>query len=120
MGSRRVRKNYALNPDQFKPLTNKPGYCLASVRITVNGRLVGFMYRERGRDERDSGWRFFAGDESDEFTANPANFELYAINTIANYDSSIIPLLDAAPGSAFIRKTATSDLERDDQWQPPE
>jgi hypothetical protein len=115
-----VQKNFALKADQIKPLTTKPGYCMASDRITVNGRLVGFMYRERGDNDSDSGWRFLAGDESDEFTANPANFEIYAINTIANYDPSIIPLLEAAPGSAFIRKTPASDLERDDQWEAPE
>ena len=115
-----MQKKFALRADQIKPFTRKPSYCTASDRITVNGRPVGFMYRERGNNDNDSGWRFLAGDESEEFTANPDNFGIYALNTIANYDQSIIPLLDAAPGSAFIRRTPTSDLVRDDQWEAPE
>jgi len=48
----------------------------------------------------------------------PANIGVYDVNTIANYDRDIIPLLDAPPGSAF---------ERDDDgsfvsvaFEPPE
>jgi len=37
-----------------------------------------------------------------------ANVGLHDVNTIANYDPDVIPLLDAPPGSAF---------ERDDDGQ---
>ena len=45
--------------------------CIATDRITVDGLPVGYMYREKPEEgdpfERyDSGWRFTAGDESDE------------------------------------------------------
>lgn len=38
------------------------GYVLASKRLVDEKLSVGFMYREHGSD-KDSGWRFFAGDE---------------------------------------------------------
>jgi Protein of unknown function (DUF2185) len=35
--------------------------------------------------------------------ANPDNWALYDVNTIANYDPTIIPYLDSPVGSAFGR-----------------
>lgn len=96
-------KRLGLKADEIKSLVPGRGACIASDRITVDRMPVGFMYREAPRNEHDSGWHFFAGDESDEYCENPANFELYDVNTIANYDQDIIPLLDAPPGSAFER-----------------
>jgi len=61
------------------------------------------MYREVPRDGQDSGWSFFAGTESDEYVNDPRNLEVYDVNTIANYDPEIIPLLDAPVGSAYER-----------------
>ncbi len=36
-------------------------------------------------------------------TDDPKNFEVYDVNTIANYDREIIPLLHAVAGSRFER-----------------
>lgn len=82
------------------------GSCFASDRITVDGQSVGFMYREKGDNDLDSGWRFFAGDESEGYTDNPDNFGIYEVNTIANYDPSIIPFLTAPVGSAYSRDSS--------------
>ena len=83
------------------------GGCYATDRITVDGCPVGYMYREAPDDKVDSGWRFFAGDESAYYIDNPSNIGFYDINTIANYDPSITPYLTAACGVAFSRKGAT-------------
>jgi hypothetical protein len=61
------------------------------------------MYRESPRDPIDSGWHFFSGEESQEYADEPGNFAIYDVNTIANYDPSIIAYLDAPMGSAFGR-----------------
>lgn len=61
------------------------------------------MYREAPRDSIDSGWHFFSGEETQEYADHAENFARYDVNTIANYDSSIIPFLDAPRGSAFGR-----------------
>lgn len=51
----------------------------------------------------DSGWRFFAGDEDEQYTNDPNNFHIFDLNTICNYDDSIIDFLNSPFGSAFIR-----------------
>lgn len=61
------------------------------------------MYRETPDNDTDSGWRFFSGDETQEYADNPAHFELYDVNTVANYDPEIIQYFDAPAHSAFER-----------------
>jgi len=102
---------YKLSPTDIKDLITGLGGCLASIRITVDGAKVRFMYREEPDNEFDSGWRFMAGDEDDEFLDNPDNCEVYDVNTIANYDPSIISYLKAPIGSAFEREDAADDFE---------
>ncbi|HEX3652216.1 MAG TPA: DUF2185 domain-containing protein [Rhizomicrobium sp.] len=101
-----MSKAYALDGSEIKPLATGHGSCIASDRITVDGRPVGFMYRERTDSDLDSGWRFMAGDESDEYLANPDNFGLHDVNTVANYDPAIVPLLTAPIGNAYMRDEA--------------
>lgn len=79
------------------------GSCFATDLITVHGHRVGFMYRENPDDDIDSGWRFFAGTESQDYVDNPENLAIYDVNTIANYDPEIIPLLNAPHRCAFQR-----------------
>jgi hypothetical protein len=61
------------------------------------------MYREPPDAPDDSGWSFFAGDESDSYANDPQYFALYDVNTIANYDQAIIPHLDSPEMLAFER-----------------
>src|SRR6185437_9930901 len=95
-------KQFVLDAAEIRRLAPGHGSCVASDRITVDGRPVGYMYREKPDNEVDSGWRFFAGDEAEEYTEKPTNFELYDVNTIANYDPDIVQLLHAPIGSAYI------------------
>jgi len=98
-------KQFRLTPEQIQPVAVGFGSCLASDRITVDGMPVGYMYRENPHSEwdSDSGWRFFGGDESQEYSDDASHFALYDVNTIANYDPSITEFLEAPPGSAFAR-----------------
>jgi hypothetical protein len=98
-------KKFKLRADEIRQLAPGHGACMATDEITVEGLEVAFMYRESPADPRDSGWRFFAGTESQEYLDDPENSSLYDVNTIANYDPTIMPYLDAAVGSAFARKT---------------
>jgi hypothetical protein len=54
---------------------------------------VGYCYREAPDFAGDSGWRFFSGDETQAYADTPGNFEIYDVNTIANYDPGIISVL---------------------------
>ena len=96
-------KQFFLDAEQIKRLIEPMGYCIASDRITVNGGKVGYMYREEGDNPADSGWRFFEGSEDQEYADDPSHFKIYDVNTIANYNMEIIPLLDSPFGSAFER-----------------
>ena len=82
--------------------------CIATDRITVDGSPVGYMYREKPKEgawfeEYDSGWRFTAGDESDEYMQTIENSGIYKLNTICQYDPDIIPFLHAPYGTAYGR-----------------
>ena len=78
--------------------------CLVSDMVTKEGYKVGYMYRENpDAGIPDSGWRFLAGNESDEYINNPDNCHIMAINTVCNYDPDIIPYINSKIGSALIR-----------------
>ena len=77
--------------------------CIATSRITVEGCKVGYCYREEPDGDWDSGWRFTAGDESDEYMDDPNNAGIYGLNSICNDDPDIIPLLHTSAPCAFER-----------------
>jgi len=112
-------KIFGLRPDQIRALAEGHGRCVATDRIVVECAPVGYMYREEPQDPDDSGWCFFAGDESEEYTNDPARLGIYDVNTIANYDPEIVSLLSEKPGAAFIRDARTGRLvmDRNPSWQ---
>ena len=78
--------------------------CMVSDKITKEGWKVGYMYREEpSPNNPDSGWRFFKGDEDEEYTSNPDNVHIFALNTICNYDKDIIPYLHSTIGASYVR-----------------
>jgi hypothetical protein len=103
-------KNFRLKPEQIIDLIPAMGGCFATDRITVDGKKVGYMYREEAEEELDSGWRFFEGSESDEYVNDQNNIMIYAINTIANYDPAIIPYLDLPYGTELERIEGTDEF----------
>src|SRR6185436_8280418 len=104
-------KRFKLRADLIKPLINRMGGCFATDYITVDGSPVGYMYREAPDHDVDSGWRFFSGKETEQYTNDPDNSGIYEVNTIANYDPAIIPFLSAPIGSAFGRVSGTDKFE---------
>ncbi len=114
-----AKKQFALRADQIKPLAEGRGGCFATDMITVEGRKVGYMYREKPDNDTDSGWRFMAGNESEDYMNNPDNHSIYDVNTIANYDPDIIPLLDKPAGSAFERDAGSGKFVPV-EFEPPE
>ncbi len=98
-------KKYIIKDSEIKKVMTWNGAdgCFASDKITVEGNKIGYMYREQPDSEIDSGWRFFAGNESDDYVNNANNIGLFKLNTICNYDKEIIPLLNSPVGSTFIR-----------------
>lgn len=97
--------NFLLKPEEIKQLTDIKGGCLASNKITVDGEKIGYAYREQPDTDfpNDSGWRFFAGTEDDNYTRNSDNFNIFELNTICNYDRAVQSILESKAGSSFIR-----------------
>lgn len=105
------KKNFYLSAADMRDfaLAITPEGCLATDRIMVDGCKVGYCYRQTpddGCETWDSGWRFMAGDEDDDYMNKADNSGIYALNTLCNYDADIVPLLDAPYGAAFVRDDA--------------
>ncbi|TDN98314.1 DUF2185 domain-containing protein [Sunxiuqinia elliptica] len=96
-------KKYKLKPEEIQQLIPQMGGCMATDKITEDGELVNYMYREEPDFKDDSGWRFLSGAETQEYADNPSNWEIYDTNTIANYDRAIIP---------YLKSPIDSELER--------
>ena len=93
--------------------------CIATNRITVEGCKVGYCYREKADGDWDSGWRFTAGDESDEYMDDPNNAGIYGLNSICNDDPDIIPLLNTPAPCAFERDEH-GVFQQIKDWKPDE
>jgi hypothetical protein len=98
-----TEKKFRITADKIKNLIKPIGACYASDKITVDGLPVKYMYRDQPQFDVDSGWRFFSGTETQEYIDNPENLMIYEVNTIVNYDQSIIPYLDMPIGSELER-----------------
>lgn len=104
-------KNFKLKAEEIIQLITPMGACYATDKITVDGMKVGYMYREEADQDIDSSWRFFSGTEDQAYVDDPNNTMIYDVNTIANYDSSIIPYLDLPPGTELERIGDTDEFE---------
>ena len=93
--------------------------CIATNRITVEGYKVGYCYREKPDGDWDSGWRFTAGDESEEYMDDPNNAGIYKLNTICNDDPDIIALLHTPAPCAFERDE-NGVFQQIKDWKPDE
>ena len=113
-----MEKQFKLKKEQIKPLAVGYGGCITSDKITVDGLPVRFMYKEKPHNAQDSGWRFLSGTESDEYMANSKNHSIYDVNTIANYDPSIIPFLNSPVGSVFEKVPGAKEFKVVTDWRP--
>ena len=115
-------RNYHVKAEDVKDLL--PDWegadgCIATNRITVEGYKVGYCYREKPDGGWDSGWRFTAGDESEEYMDDPNNAGIYKLNTICNDDPDIIPLLNTPAPCAFERDE-NGVFQQIKDWKPDE
>jgi len=106
-----MKKEFKLKASEIRKIAPYFGTCMATDKITVEGKKIGYMYREEPDNIQDSGWRFFSGTETQEYVDNPNNMEVYDVNTIANYDKAIIPYLSRPTGTELDRIEGTNDFE---------
>ncbi len=101
-------KVFAIPAADIRPMLRQwegPRGCFATDHITVLNTGVGFCYREKPENEEfpDSCWRFFSGQETQEYVDDFRNTSVFDLNTIVNYDPELLTILDAPYGSAFGR-----------------
>lgn len=84
--------------------------CVVSKKVTRDGWKVGYMLRDNLRDEQDSGWQFFAGDESDEYINDVNNVELCIVGSIIGIDPILMNYIDSPVGTSFVR-ISSSEFE---------
>lgn len=66
---------------------------------------IGYMYHDTPHpDYPDSGWRFFVGDESEEYVNDPDHITVCGLNTICNLSPDIMAYLYAEEGRSFGRQ----------------
>lgn len=99
---------------------NKFGYVLATKKLVEEKKKVRFMYHEAGSNPQDSGWRFFCGEEDDEYVGNPDNIAVYDIETILEIDRSVLPYLKCPEGTALERKNEDEPFLVSDAFGHPE
>lgn len=87
-------------------------YSYATKDLVNNKKNVKFLYREKSNRENDSGWRFFSGDETQEYVDNPDNILLCSIKDILQIDSSIEKLLNSEIGSVFERSSVNDEFKK--------
>jgi hypothetical protein len=87
--------------------------CFVTNRVLYEGCPVGYLYREEPDNERDSGWRLTANDESDEYMDDPKNIAFVSLGAVLSVDDSFRDLLESPAGSAFIRNSRTGHFEQD-------
>ena len=76
------------------------GGCIITKAALNQG--IGYMYRgEPAPNQPDSGWRFFHGDESDDYANDPANVQVVSLNTVCNLCPTVLAFLEAPTNSAY-------------------
>lgn len=94
--------------------------CIASADIKTAG-FVGFAYREEPNFEHDSGWRFFSGNEDDDFNHQSENFVLFKLNDFQKLQPEIETLLQLPHtlNQAWLWDDATQRYQVLEEWQNP-
>ena len=95
---------YKQNKKKFKSKNIYDKLCFVSDKVRKEGYKVGHMYREEPMKQiPDSGWRFLAGNEDDEYMNNPNAHHIVHVLTVSELDPDVIPYLESKVGSSYIR-----------------
>jgi len=108
---------YKQNKKAFKSKNIYDKLCFVSDKVRKEGYKVGHMYREEPMKQiPDSGWRFLAGNEDEEYMNNPDTHHIVHILTVSEIDPDIVPYLESKVGSSYIR-VDDDKFEEDDETQ---
>ena len=97
-------KKYFPGIKEGKKLIESTLGCFVTDRVSIDQDKICYMVREEpSKDNPDSGWRIFAGDETQEYIDDIDHTQVFSLNTVCNYDPEIIPFLDEPIGTVIVR-----------------
>jgi len=76
--------------------------CIVTRGILYEGEKIGYLYREAPDHDRDSGWRFLSGVESDEYLDNSENVCAVSLGAVLRCDDRMIDLLGQSAPVAYL------------------
>jgi hypothetical protein len=86
--------------------------CFVTNRVLKDGAPAGYLYRESPDRDDDSGWRFTAGDETDEYMENAGNSAYVSLGAVLSKDDSFRALLETPAPCAYARDEDTGEFVR--------
>ena len=89
-------------PEFAHLIVPNPG-CIISQRAMEVGAVNVMFHEEPLKEHPDSGWRFFAGDETPAYRNNPENMKVVGLNTICNLQPDILAYIYAPVGKHFMK-----------------
>jgi len=96
-------KWYVPEEREWASLLNTHMGCVITKRA-LDEEKIGYMYREEPAEGfPDSGWRFFVGDETDEYVNDTDNSTVCSLNTVCNIAPDIMAYIYAESGRRFGR-----------------
>jgi hypothetical protein len=115
-GPETVRRMQQVEDRWFGPLSL---LAIVTARVWEEGRPVRWLYRSEPDNERDSGWRVFAGDETADYTDDPETARLVPLRELIDRDRELAEVLRSPPGTAFERRRLGGPFTPV-AWQPEE
>ncbi|MEY8389771.1 DUF2185 domain-containing protein [Lachnospiraceae bacterium 45-W7] len=95
-------KEYYNTIKNKKTILNLTAY--VSKKITEEGWKAGYLERNKPFHEKDSGWSFLAGNESDAYVTDSRNIELVSVaNVCRQLDPDVFKYIDMPVGTRLIR-----------------
>ena len=88
--------------------------CFVTNRVLRDGQRVGYLYREDPDEEKDSGWRLTANDESEEYMENSDNLAYVSLGAVLSKDDTFRHLLESPVGAAFVRDEESGEFIREE------
>lgn len=93
-------------------------FAFVSKRVFEEGHCVRFLYREAPDEERDSGWRAFAGGETAEYNDQPGNVLLVPLRELLERDRGLEEIFRQPEGSVFERTECNGEFVAVTDWKP--
>ncbi len=113
---REIVERFISQKEAFEPMIERkkllPKTVIVSKKVREGGWKIGYGMRDEPDQERDSGWYFAVGDETEEYVNDPSNLELWTVNSALLYDPALSEFISAPYGTAIVR-TASDRFETD-------